>query len=140
MILEIERKKKEMKKENTKDNQEETKEVKKNQDFAVAWTICQEDFEEGQNVLQLEWGKTHLFHFTCLKEWMKFKFIWPTWRMNLQVMYRCNGNKREERYLYAEDMLEIQRERNKLLNEIEKMEQQLSNNIQNERLEDLSDS
>ena len=37
-------------------------------------------------------------------------------------------------------MLEIQRERNRLLNEIENMESNLSNNRQVERLESLSDS
>ena len=63
-------------------------EEKKKPDFEVACTICQEDFEDGNNVLQLECGKTHLFHFSWLKEWMRFKFICPTWRMNLQVLYK----------------------------------------------------
>lgn len=73
-----------------KEKEQEVTEIKKTVivNNGVAWTICQEDFEEAQNVLQLDCGKTHIFHFSWLKEWMKFKFVWPSWRTNLQTLYQ----------------------------------------------------
>lgn len=77
-----------LKEEREKDNVITQIKKTNNQSNGVAWTICQEDFEEDQNVLQLECGKTHIFHFSWLKEWMTFKFVWPSWRTNLQTLYQ----------------------------------------------------
>ena len=83
-----------------KEKKEQVTEIKKtiNPNFGIAWTIWQEDFEEGQNVLQLDCGKTHIFHFSWLKEWMKFKFVWPSCRMSLQTLYleKLKNNSNEE--------------------------------------------
>mmetsp|Transcript_34505 Transcript_34505/g.34149 ORF Transcript_34505/g.34149 Transcript_34505/m.34149 type:complete len:156 (+) Transcript_34505:714-1181(+) len=47
-------------------------------DRGILCTICQDDLEENDVVLQLDCGKTHLLHFGCLKEWLSFKFECPT--------------------------------------------------------------
>lgn len=56
-------------------------------------------------------------------------FIWLTFNNNFRL---------EEQVLYAEDMLKIQKERNRILNEIEQMELQVSSGHLN-RLETISD-
>lgn len=53
----------------------------------VLWTICQMDFEEDQIVVDLDWGKIHIFHGDCLKEWFKVKMTCPTCRMDLNQLY-----------------------------------------------------
>ncbi|CAI2364420.1 unnamed protein product [Moneuplotes crassus] len=100
-------------------------------DRGIVCTICQDDIEENDTVLQLECGRTHLLHFGCLKEWLTIKFECPTCRTNLLVLYKDkireeaaknNQLSDDDNQLYAEDLIPLQKAREKLLNEIDEME------------------
>jgi E3 ubiquitin-protein ligase DOA10 len=42
--------------------------------------ICSEDFKESDPVIYLPCGSQHLFHETCLKEWIKINAVCPLCR------------------------------------------------------------
>ena len=92
-------------------------------DRGIVWTICQDDISQGNIVLQLEWGRTHLLHFGCLKEWIRFKLEWPSWRTDLQKLYqekiikeaRENGISEHDEYWYPEDLIPLKRAKENMI-------------------------
>ena len=96
-------------------------------DRGILCSICQDDLEQNQSVLQLDWGKTHLLHFNCFKEWVKFKFECPTCRTNLVNLYKdklqIEAKEKKEywedyKYLYPEDLIPVHKAKERVLNEI----------------------
>ncbi len=102
-------------------------------DRGIVCTICQDDVKQNNTVLQLDWGKTHLLHFHCLKEWIILKPECPSWRTDLYQLYnekiveeaRNNNELFEDApYLYAEDLIPMRRAKERLFEWINKYENQ----------------
>jgi len=102
-------------------------------DRGIVCTICQDDLNENDIVLQLDWGNTHMLHFGWFREWISFKLEWPSWRTNLQKLYKPkivedlkkrNILKGGEEYMYAEDLLPLKQAKDTMLSEIAQLERE----------------
>jgi hypothetical protein len=51
------------------------------------WTIWLDLFVEGEDVVQLQWSKEHIFHPGWIKGWGERNTTCPIWRMNFVTMY-----------------------------------------------------
>lgn len=47
--------------------------------------ICMEDFKETSEISELNCDERHIFHTTCLQEWMKQNLICPLCKTEVQV-------------------------------------------------------
>ena len=48
--------------------------------------ICQVDFEDKDEVIQLRWSENHIFHELCIKDWLMLKQDCPLWRKEVFEM------------------------------------------------------
>ncbi|CAI2363594.1 unnamed protein product [Moneuplotes crassus] len=97
----------------------------------ILCSICQDDAQENDSMLQLDCGRTHILHFNCLKEWIARKPECPSCRSDLFKLYSSKildeGKKNSELYqynecLYAEDLIPLRKAKLNLFEEIEYLE------------------